>query len=256
MADARPLFEISAQADAPAVAAASVLAAATLLVIRRQDSWGFYSTVDSFQLTIWSIHTMPPLVGRLLLGGPSPLLVSAAAAWVMLSWACRSWRTSPYSLFFVVLEASWALALPSPSVVSAMVGLQILIVVVVWAAILGAACTGAYSVAALDRHLRRGPAHWLKDPEALDQLGRELYGHCFLQVLSIVAVVLRTGGLPPLGNMATLGAFASYTGAYVLVAFLATSLLPPHQLPYELGRLPESWRLPWSKLAEARGRSE
>lgn len=133
--------------------AALSLVAATLVVIKRQEVWGFYDNILSFQLTIWSIHTTPPVVGRILLGGsfqPSTQVV-ATIAWMLCSWWCRGFRTSPYSLFFLLLEGYWAWVDPSPAALSALILLQFLIVIAIWSALLAATCTGAFSVMPLDR---------------------------------------------------------------------------------------------------------
>jgi len=233
------------------------LAAATLVVIRRQDNWGFYADVQCFQLTIWSIHAMP-LVSWQLLCAAHPGTLSSnfgltiALLWPVATLACRRCRPTVFSAFFVAYEAYWACVHVAPALVDGLLVLQGLIVLVVWTAILVASCSSTVSVTPLDKHLRQGLAHVLLHPDGRDQLGRELHGHFLLQGLSIASARLcRPGRLLETSASQVFLALLLYVLAYAVGTMLVAVVFPPHELPYDLGRLPG-----WMRFEARMGQAE
>lgn len=203
---------------------------------------GMYRSIMSWQLTIWSIHVSPLLALRLLGLAPGVERL-ACVAWLLLSLLVRcSSSRSVFSLTISALEA-WACAfeLSGPRIAAAG-SLQLVVIVGFWAGVLAACASDTLSFLPLDRHLRLGPGHVARSPAARACLLNELVGHMATQACTLLAVRRAAPQAPP--PPAGLAPLAAAIGGYAALVLAAAALLPPHQLPYNLGALPAAMRWP------------
>lgn len=229
----------------------------TLLLIgcythRFFDSTGMYSTIISWQLTIWSLHVSPVAALRLL-GLARSLELLACACWAAWSWRCRRWQSSVFSLLFLGLEAGAAVAELTPRLLDALCALQLVIAGGAWGGMVAASCFTDITFVPMDRHLHLGLGHTLRSPAGRRCLLHELLCHFVAQALLLALLLWRRGGqLPEVGTV--LPDVACVVGAYASCAVSAAVVLPPHELPYNLGALPAALQRPLPLPAWLRGR--
>ncbi|CAE8611590.1 unnamed protein product [Polarella glacialis] len=203
---------------------------------------GMYRSILAWQLTIMSLH-VAPIISIQTLGLPSLTRHAACFAWSFTSWACRNCEASLFSLGLLVLELLACLALPKePDILGAMLALQILIAVVAWGAMLAASCFAGFSFAPLDRHMNKGFCHMLNSSAARRCFLHEFVSH-FVAQATFADLLRRQMERSPDPWL------ASKTASMALVWYgsllLGTAaLLPPHQLPYNLGAVPDWMRVP------------
>eukprot|EP00927_Polykrikos_kofoidii_P064178 TRINITY_DN59244_c0_g1_i1.p1 TRINITY_DN59244_c0_g1~~TRINITY_DN59244_c0_g1_i1.p1 ORF type:complete len:299 (-),score=40.03 TRINITY_DN59244_c0_g1_i1:77-925(-) len=199
----------------------------------------FYHTIMSWQLTIWSVHAAPIVVFRLV-GLSRPIELLVCFTWIGISWFFRMKETCIFAILFVVLEVFlvfWPLV---PRFVSAMCALQLIIPTVFWVALLMACASEKLTFLPLDRHLRLGIQHMCESHIAWRCLAHELIGHCGAQVLFANLLRLTLGKMPD--PVVVVPDVAGIVGVYAVCAILGAVVVPPHELPYQLGVVPANLR--------------
>lgn len=219
------------------------------------DGTGMYSTIMSWQLTIFSLHAAPVVALRSVsLGGAVELPL--CLGWMLLSWLLRRRQVSLFSLGFFIVEGIAGTCASSPRVLGAYLVVQVVIATVAWGGMLAASCSSEVTFVPMDRHLHLGARHLLTSPAARRCLAHELASHLVAQLAMAALLWARLGGLPPL--WATLPDVALALAAYAGVVLGVSGCVPPHELPYNLGALPAFARLalplpPWLRGRGAAG---
>jgi len=227
------------------------LGGCTLLVICRQHGWGFYQNILSLQITIWSIHLVPPVIVFCATEGNEDWS-ALVLVWALCSWLCRQCEWSVYSLVFLCLEVVCGSVNFGRTFLVAILILQPLVIIGFWGAIFLASCFEDFSFLEVDRHIRLGILHTCRDSNARNLVARECYGHLLMQTLAAAALVIGPfkGRLPLASEIcAAIPSLLLLLTVYAVVTLGIAFLFPPHELPYELGHLP-SWLTSTRKPSE------
>ncbi|CAK8991258.1 Uncharacterized protein SCF082_LOCUS2583 [Durusdinium trenchii] len=121
--------------------------------------------------------------------------------------------------------------------------LQLVIASVAWSGMLLASCFDDFSFVPMDRHLNRGWRYFRSSLAAQRCFAHEFSSHCIAQL--VFADALRRAQTSPSWCWSS-----AIHGAVVIQAFYATLvlvaaiLIPPHALPYQLGRVPKVLQYP------------
>ena len=119
--------------------------------------------------------------------------------------------------------------------------LQLLIAFVAWAGMIFASCFDDFSFVPMDRHLNKGLRHFRASPAARRCFLHEFASHAVAQLC--FADLLRRSSLKwSYAVQKALGILS----LYALLVFTTAMIIPPHALPYNLGRVPKLLRCPLS----------
>ncbi len=218
----------------------SLLCILTLHRFHLHTSWSMYSTSNTLQLTIITMHLTLIAVQKSNLRN-AWLPTSLILIYVMMSHYYRSTRNpGPYTLVIPLLESS-LLSLPtrkSNLLLPTLSSLNILIIIGFWVAMILASLTPGRQFMPLDEWLHFGLAYTLSSPVGRGLFMREVVGHGVCQALAVFGIWSRTGP-QGLGTRDVISALSCWAVLVVSVAFLvgegAGQLPYGLALPYHLG---------------------
>ncbi|CAE7409545.1 unnamed protein product [Symbiodinium pilosum] len=202
-----------------------------------------YNNILCWQFTIMALHVAPVVSLRCLGLGPAAEL-RCTVCWVLLSWGCRAFQPSVFSLAMVLLEIASYLSDLNKDLLAALFLLQLVIAFGAWAGMLLASCFSSFSFVPFDRHLHKGLRHMCISAAARRCFLHEFISHFVVQMLFADILRRRLGYLPDLWT-AICGA-VPIQAVYAALVFITAVLIPPHGLPYNLGQIPKLLRVPVS----------
>eukprot|EP00933_Yihiella_yeosuensis_P042512 TRINITY_DN37125_c0_g1_i1.p1 TRINITY_DN37125_c0_g1~~TRINITY_DN37125_c0_g1_i1.p1 ORF type:complete len:276 (-),score=25.06 TRINITY_DN37125_c0_g1_i1:85-891(-) len=206
---------------------------------------GMYRSILSWQFTIVSLHIAPMLAIQAL--RPNVGVGNTAyICWSLFSWGLRRFEVSIFSLAFLIIELCSGFGEHSSERLEALVALQMIISCGAWGGMLAASCFADFTFAPMDRHLHKGFKHMRSCRGAQRCFFHEFASHFLAQLTFADLLRRRLGRLPDLAAASFSAGVA--LGCYICLVLLAAVLIPPHQLPYNLGGLPKWIQFPCRNL--------
>lgn len=202
---------------------------------------GLYNSIMSWQLTIFSLHVAPIVTIRCL-GFLRWIELTACTAWILFAWCLRRRQRSLWSLFFLVLESIVATCTLLPEFLDALTVLQAVVIAGFWSGVGIASCSRDFTFLPLDRHLRLGFSHVARSPKARRCLLHEMVGHFLSQAAFAGLMLLRFSHWPHFPTILPL--VVQLVAAYILCVVLVAAVVPPHEMPYNVGCVPACLRWP------------
>mmetsp|Transcript_18546 Transcript_18546/g.43612 ORF Transcript_18546/g.43612 Transcript_18546/m.43612 type:complete len:275 (+) Transcript_18546:64-888(+) len=200
-----------------------------------------YNNILSWQFTILALHAAP-VVSMRCLGLSHAVEYRCAVFWALLSWGCRAFLPSIFSLAMLLVEAAAYVSDLDSVLLEALFLLQLVIGFGAWSGMLLASCFSSFTFVPFDRHLNKGLRHFCASSAARRCFLHEFLSHFVVQMIFADIIRRRLGYVPNLWN-AVRGAMP-IQAIYAALVLTTAILIPPHGLPYNLGQIPKFLRFP------------
>ncbi|CAE7401963.1 yos-9 [Symbiodinium necroappetens] len=200
-----------------------------------------YNNILSWQFTILALH-VAPVVSIRCLGLSHAVEYRCAVFWALLSWGCRAFLPSIFSLAMLLVEAAAYASDLDSVLLEALFLLQLVIAFGAWSGMLLASCFSSFTFVPFDRHLNKGLRHFCASSAARRCFLHEFLSHFVVQMIFADIIRRRLGYVPNLWS-AVRGAMP-IQAIYAALVLTTAILIPPHGLPYNLGQIPKFLQFP------------